>query len=211
MSPDEADALVMKWVRQVLSKASKILEKYISGDLAANNRNSFFTPPRSESTKSKRAAAMCQLQSEAVTAAYTIGSLVTVCPSADVSSIVPILHSIITSGNSDPKLSKLPGSTVNMKQKALSLYIHAWLTMGKICLADGKLAKSYIPLFVQVCFNNHFISFIWETSKKHNNVLLDVYERISICCMIAEHFAAIRISIFFFQIELFATLFADSF
>ncbi|KAJ9181907.1 hypothetical protein P3X46_005951 [Hevea brasiliensis] len=149
LDPDEADALVMKWVQQVLSKASKILEKYISGDLEANNRNSFFTPPRSESTKGKRAAAMCQLLSEAVTAAYTIGSLVTVCPSADVSSIVPILHTIITSGNSDPKFSKLPGSTVNLKEIALSLYIQAWLTMGKICLADGKLAKRYIPLFVQ--------------------------------------------------------------
>ncbi|KAK8593030.1 hypothetical protein V6N12_045119 [Hibiscus sabdariffa] len=30
------------------------------------------------------------------------------------------------------------------------LYTEAWLTLGKCCLVDGKLAKSYIPLFVQV-------------------------------------------------------------
>ena len=150
MNPEEADALVMKWAKQVLSKACKMIEKYISGDTETNNRNSFFTPP-TRSTKGKREYATCQLLSEIVTAAYTIGSLVTVCPSADVSTIIPVLHTIITSENSDPKLSKLPGLTVSFKQTAPSLYIQAWLTMGKICLADGKLAKRYIPLFVQVC------------------------------------------------------------
>ncbi|EEF45547.1 condensin, putative [Ricinus communis] len=145
----EADALVMKWAKQVLSRASKMLEKYISGNVEANNINSFFTPPRSQKSNGKRGAAMCRLLSEVVTAAYTIGSLVIVCPSVDVSSVVPVLHTIITSGNSDPKLSKLPGPRVSLKQTAPSLYIQAWLTMGKICLADGKLAKRYIPLFVQ--------------------------------------------------------------
>ncbi|XP_012083953.1 condensin-2 complex subunit D3 [Jatropha curcas] len=149
LNPEEADALVMKWVQQVFSKASKILEKFISGDLEANSGNSFFTPPRSESTKSKKAAATCHLLSESVTAVYTIGSLVTVCPSADVSTILPLLQTIITSGNSHPNLSKLPGPSVSLKQIAPPLYIQAWLTMGKICLADGKLAKRYIPLFVQ--------------------------------------------------------------
>lgn len=93
---------------------------------------------------------MSRLLSEAVTAVYTIGSLVIVCPTADMNAITPLLHTIITSGNSDPKLNKLPGPTVSLKQTAPSLYIQAWLTMGKICLADGKLAKKYIPLFVQV-------------------------------------------------------------
>ncbi|XP_065863666.1 uncharacterized protein [Euphorbia lathyris] len=146
-NPEEADGLVVKWVHQVLSKASKILDKYLSGHLETNNKNSFFTPPRSANTRGRRSAAMSL--SAAVIAVYTVGSLVIVCPSADVSTIVPVLHTIITSGNSDPKLRKLPGSTVSLKQVAPSLYIQAWLTMGKICLADGNLAKSYIPLFVQ--------------------------------------------------------------
>jgi condensin-2 complex subunit D3 len=146
-NPEEADTLVIKWVDQLLPKASQILEKYILEASEANKSGSFFTPP---SRKGKRAAVMSRLLSEAVTAVYTIGSLVIVCPAADMNAITPLLHTIITSGNSDPKFNKLPGPTASLKQTAPSLYIQAWLTMGKICLADGKLAKKYIPLFVQV-------------------------------------------------------------
>lgn len=87
--------------------------------------------------------------SQAIIATYTIGSLVIVCPLADLKAIIPVLHTIITSGSSGPKLNKLPHPVDSIKQTAPSLYIQAWLTMGKICLADGKLAKRYIPLFVQ--------------------------------------------------------------
>ncbi|CAL5395681.1 unnamed protein product [Camellia sinensis] len=150
LNPEEADGLVTKWVQQLLSKASQILEMYISKDSVANKDSTFFTPPRSGSKKGKRAeSAMCRLLSQAITAVYTIGSLVIVCPRADLKAIIPVLHTIITSGSSDPKLTKLPGPAVSIKQTAPSLYIQAWLTMGKICLADGKLAKRYIPLFVQ--------------------------------------------------------------
>ncbi|XVF66210.1 hypothetical protein PTKIN_Ptkin10aG0017300 [Pterospermum kingtungense] len=144
----EADQLVMKWLQRLLSKACEILEKYISNNKEVTKSDSFFTPPRSGSRKGKQAATASRLLSKAVTAVYTVGSLVVVCPSADVSSIVPLLYTVITSGNPDPK-NKLPGPKVSLKQTAPSLYIQAWLTMGKICLADGNLAKSYIPLFVQ--------------------------------------------------------------
>ncbi|XWS53609.1 hypothetical protein CRYUN_Cryun10bG0015700 [Craigia yunnanensis] len=149
LNSEEADRLVLKWLQLLLSKACEILEKYISYNKEANKSNSFFTPPRSGSRKGKQAATASRLLSKAITAVYTVGSLVVVCPSADVSSIVPLLYTVITSGNPDPKLNKLPGPRVSLKQTAPSLYIQAWLTMGKICLADGKLAKSYIPLFVQ--------------------------------------------------------------
>ncbi|KAM3755150.1 hypothetical protein ACB098_02G018800 [Castanea mollissima] len=142
-NPEEADSLVMRWVDQLLSKAYHILEKYVLEVSEAKQDGCFFTPP---SRKGKKAA---RLLSKAVTAVSTIGSLVIVCPSADVSAITPLLHTIITSGNSDPKLNKLPGPSVSLKQTAPPLYIQAWLTMGKICLVDGKLAKNYIPLFVQ--------------------------------------------------------------
>ncbi|CAI0466838.1 unnamed protein product [Linum tenue] len=145
----EAETLVGKWVQQVLSKACNILEKYMDENSKATNENSFFTPPRSGIRKSKRAVAASRLLAEAVNSVQTIGSLVLVCPSADMNDVIPLLYTIITSGNSDPKLSKLPGPPVPVKETAPSLYIQAWLTMGKICLADGKLAKNYIPLFVQ--------------------------------------------------------------
>ncbi|KAL5849450.1 hypothetical protein ACOSQ4_007463 [Xanthoceras sorbifolium] len=147
-NPEEADMLVLKWINQLLSRASKILEKYILEISKAKKESDFFTPPRS-CRKGKKAAKMSRSLSEAVTAVYTIGSLVIICPTADMNSITSLLHTIITSGNSDPKLNKLPGPTVSLKLVAPSLYIQAWLTMGKLCLADDKLAKRYIPLFVQ--------------------------------------------------------------
>ncbi|XP_044479961.1 condensin-2 complex subunit D3-like isoform X2 [Mangifera indica] len=148
LNATEADMLVLKWVHQLLSKASQILEKFISEISEANKDSSFFTPPRS-GREGKKAMAVSRSLSEVVTAVYTIGSVVIVCPTADMSSIVPLLYTIITSGNSGPNLNKLPGPSVSIKQIAPSLYIQAWLTLGKLCLADGKLAKSYIPLFVQ--------------------------------------------------------------
>lgn len=147
---EEADGLVMKWVQQLLSKASQILESCISEDSKANGKCSLFTPPISGSKKSKKAKAMSSSLSRAVTAVYTIGSLVIICPSADMNTIIPLLHTVITSGNSDPKVKKLPGLKVSLKETAPLLYVHAWLTLGKIFLADEKLAKRYIPLFVQV-------------------------------------------------------------
>lgn len=161
LNTEEADSLVMKWVYQLLSKASKILETYMSKDLEGNKDGRFFTPP-TLSRKGKRATAtMSRLLSQAITAVYTIGSLVIICPSADLKAIVPVLHRIITSGSSDPKFDKLLRPAISIKQTAPSLYIQAWLAMGKICLADGKLAKRYIPLFVEVWFVFSITSVLW--------------------------------------------------
>lgn len=146
----EADALVLKWVHQVLFKASELIEKFISESSEQNTQSSFFTPPRSGSRRGRKSFAFSNSLSQAITAIYTIGSLVIVCPSADMSAVVPLLHTIITSGSSDPKLNKLLGPRSSLKKTAPSLYIQGWLAMGKLCLADGKLAKSYMPLFVQV-------------------------------------------------------------
>ncbi|XP_054821462.1 uncharacterized protein LOC129320202 [Prosopis cineraria] len=145
----ESEGLVMKWVHQVLLRASKIIEKFISEHSGKNKESSFFTPPRSGTRRDRKSTALSKSLPEAVTAIYTIGTLVLVCPSADMSTVVPLLHTIITSGSSDPKSNKLLGPATSLKQTAPSLCIQGWLTMGKLCLADGKLAKSYIPLFVQ--------------------------------------------------------------
>lgn len=146
----EAEALVFKWVNQVLFGASEIIDKFISQSSVQNTESSFFTPPRSGSRKGRKSVAKSKSLSQAITAIYTIGSLVIVCPSADMSTVVPLLHTIITSGSSGPKLNTLPGPATSLQQNAPSLYIQGWLAMGKLCLADGKLAKNYIPLFVQV-------------------------------------------------------------
>ncbi|KAF2530400.1 hypothetical protein F2Q70_00032644 [Brassica cretica] len=147
--PEESDVLVKKWVEQVLSKASKVTEKYIEG--ISSNNLSFATPAMLGSRRSKKLNSVSKKLSKAITAVYTIGSCVIIYPSADTTKIVPLLHTVITSGSSDSKLkNKLPQANACLKQKAPSLYSQSWLTMAKICLADGKLAKRYIPLFAQL-------------------------------------------------------------
>ena len=116
----------MRWVDQLLSKVSHIQKVYFIGF-----RSSQVIITSSHSSL------------------YN-WILVIICQSADVNAITPLLHTIITSGNSDPKLNKLPGPTVSPKPTVPSLYIQAWLTMGKIFIVDGKLANNFITLFVRV-------------------------------------------------------------
>jgi len=150
LNPQEGDSLVAKWVNQLISKASRLLDAYMSKNVEENG-TIFVTPLGCTTGKGKRTVAShSKLLPETITAVHTIGSLVIICPSADVSTIVPILHTIITSGTSNTRAKKPAVASISIKQTAPSLYIQAWLTMGKICLTDGKLAKRYIPLFVQV-------------------------------------------------------------
>lgn len=151
-NPEEADFLVKKWVDKLLSKASKILETYVSNDLEANKDSSFLTPPTQSSMSHRTEAAMSELLSRAISAVYTIGSIVLICPSVKINAVVPMLHKIITSGRSGSDSDKKPRPAVSIEETAPALYFQAWLAMGKICLADEKLAKRYIPLFVEVCF-----------------------------------------------------------
>ncbi|KAJ4955714.1 hypothetical protein NE237_012497 [Protea cynaroides] len=148
LNKEEGDALVLKWVQLLLSEALQILETYIAEASEADKSNIFLTPPTTGGRTGQREATMSCSLLKAVIAVYTIGSLVIVCP-ADLNGVIPILHTIITSRNPEPKLRKLPGSRISIKQTAPSLYIQSWLTMGKICLVDATLAKRYIPLFVQ--------------------------------------------------------------
>ncbi|GMH11882.1 hypothetical protein Nepgr_013723 [Nepenthes gracilis] len=150
LNPEEADALVTKWVHQILTKALRIIQVYLSDEPEVSIENAFVTPTASVSKNGKRAVALSRWLCQAITAVYTIGSWVIICPSIDLKEIIPVLLSIITSRSPELRPNGLPGSTASLKQKAPSLFIQAWLTMGKICLADGKLAKGYMPLFLQV-------------------------------------------------------------
>ncbi|XP_068662249.1 condensin-2 complex subunit CAP-D3 [Aristolochia californica] len=145
---EKGDNLVVKCVDRLLSKALEILNHYVS-EIAESGQNSFKTPPPCGGEKEKIKAKGSRSLSRAVTAVFTIGSLVLVCPSADLKGIIPVLHTIITSECSQPTPKEIARLAVSVKQVAHSLYVQSWLTMGKICLADGKLAKRYIPLFVQ--------------------------------------------------------------
>lgn len=137
-------------MHQLLSKALKIVDGYVSDVSEAEKAKSFLTPPHSGRRNGKELLAPKSML-QAVTAVFTIGSLVLSCPSADLQGIVPLLHTIITSRNSEPRPKKLAGLTISFEEISPSLYNQSWVTLGKICLVDDKLAKRYIPLFVQVC------------------------------------------------------------
>lgn len=145
----------MRWVNQLQHKSTEVLNLYMSKISNTDKETTLLTPPQTSQKGSSTADS--KLLAHAIVAIYTIGSLVIICPSASLKALVPTIHSIITSGSSDPKSSKLPNPTVSVKQFAPSLYLHSWLAMGKICLADGKLAKEYIPLFVQVHYSMNTI------------------------------------------------------
>uniref|UniRef100_A0A0E0BTT3 Condensin complex subunit 1 C-terminal domain-containing protein n=1 Tax=Oryza glumipatula TaxID=40148 RepID=A0A0E0BTT3_9ORYZ len=144
----EGETLILKWVQQLICKAVNILDEYIKETSEAAKGPKFFTP-LSGKLKGRKDASAQKSMSRAVIAVFTIGSLILACPTANVQGIIPSLHTIITSGNSQPRPKNLAGGTVSFKELAPSLYIQSWDTMAKICLVDDKLAKRYIPLFVQ--------------------------------------------------------------
>lgn len=124
----------------------------MSDDSEANKDSRFLTPPTQSSKSQKAGATMSRLSSQAISAVYTIGSIVFIYPSVKINAVVPMLHKIITSGHSGPNFDRKPRPAVSIKETAPGLYFQAWLAMGKICLADEKVAKRYIPLFVEVSY-----------------------------------------------------------
>ncbi|XP_010932007.4 condensin-2 complex subunit CAP-D3 isoform X1 [Elaeis guineensis] len=148
-TPEKGNDLVLHWVHQLLSKALKIIDGYVSAVSEAEKAKSFLTPPPQSGTRNRKELLAPKSMLQAVTAVFTVGSLILSCPSADLQGIVPLLHTIITSRNSEPRPKKLAGLTVSFEEISPSLYNQSWVTLGKICLVDDKLAKCYIPLFVQ--------------------------------------------------------------
>ncbi|XP_048532322.1 condensin-2 complex subunit D3-like isoform X2 [Triticum urartu] len=144
----EAEALIMKWVQQLINKAVDNLERYIKGT-SQDSRGCSYNTPLTGKLKGRKEASTSKEMSEAVIAVFTVGSVILACPDASVQGIIPLLHTVITSGNPEPRPTMLAGGAVSFNEVAPSLYIQSWDTMAKICLVDDKLAKRYIPLFVQ--------------------------------------------------------------
>ncbi|KAM0894265.1 hypothetical protein ACQ4PT_024593 [Festuca glaucescens] len=144
----EGDKLITDWVQQLIDKAVASLDSYIKGTSQDSKGCNFFTPPTGK-LKGRKGASTSKAMSEAVIAVFTVGSLILAGPDASVEGVIPLLHTIITSGNSEPRPKNLAGGDVSFKELAPSLYIQSWDTMAKLCLVDDKLAKCYIPLFVQ--------------------------------------------------------------
>ncbi|CAN6329340.1 unnamed protein product [Urochloa humidicola] len=144
----EGDALILKWAQQLVCSAVDILDQYIKETSESAKGHSFVTP-LSNKRKGKKETFASKSRSEAVIAVFTVGSLILACPTANVKDVTPLLHTIITSGNSELRPKNLVGGTISFKELAPSLYIQSWDTLAKICLVDDKVAKRYIPIFVQ--------------------------------------------------------------
>ncbi|PWZ45586.1 Condensin-2 complex subunit D3 [Zea mays] len=144
----EGDALILKWAQQLIRSAFDILDQYIKEASESARGHSFITPMTGKCKGMKQTSAS-KSTSQAVVAVFTVGSLILACPIANVKDITPLLHTIVTSGNSEPRPKNLIGGTISFKELAPSLYIQSWDTLAKICLVDEKVAKRYIPIFVQ--------------------------------------------------------------
>ncbi|KAJ1695196.1 hypothetical protein LUZ63_011894 [Rhynchospora breviuscula] len=159
-TPEEGNMLVNKSSECLVSKATKALKLYLSKVSETKKESDFATPQSTRRTKGKsksQSVSSPHIMQQAVTAVFTVGSVVVVCPtvnlhesSNDSLGLIPLLHTIITSeSDNEPRLGVLSATTVSFKVVAPSLYVQSWATMAKICIADDKIAKRYIPLFVQ--------------------------------------------------------------
>ncbi|KAJ3681372.1 hypothetical protein LUZ60_015861 [Juncus effusus] len=147
-SPNEGHALVLKWAENLIAKAVDSVNSYLSEASELRNKNKHVTPLSGKKKKEKLEVSSQLVQ--AVTAVFTVGSVVIACPNVGLQGIIPLLHTVITSGSNEKKPRRLAAmSGVSFKDSAPSLYVQSWATMAKVCLADDKLAKRYIPLFVQ--------------------------------------------------------------
>uniref|UniRef100_A0A0D9Y036 Condensin complex subunit 1 C-terminal domain-containing protein n=1 Tax=Leersia perrieri TaxID=77586 RepID=A0A0D9Y036_9ORYZ len=144
----EGETLILKWVQQLICKAISIIDDYKKEASEAAKGPKFFTP-MSGKLKGRKDASAPKSMSQAVAAVFTVGSVILACPNASVQGVIPLLHTIITSGNSEPGPKNIAGAAISFQEIAPSLYIQSWDTMAKICLVDDKLAKRYIPVFVQ--------------------------------------------------------------
>ncbi|KAF3330248.1 condensin-2 complex subunit D3 [Carex littledalei] len=146
---EEGNGLVLKWSQNLVSMATEALNFYLSEVSETRKQGDFATPQSSSRTKGKKTKSP-DTMSQAVVAVFTVGSVVIVCPTVNMQGIIPLLHTIITSGsNNEPILRKLSATSASFEVVAPSLYVQSWSTMAKICLVDDKTAKRYIPLFVQ--------------------------------------------------------------
>ena len=84
--------------------------------------------------------------SQIIPAIFTIGALVLICPKTKIDSLATIVQALITSTN------KPLNCEVALLKEEVNDGVHAqaWVTLGKMCLANYELAKSCVPLFLQV-------------------------------------------------------------
>ncbi|KAL2628612.1 hypothetical protein R1flu_013298 [Riccia fluitans] len=162
-APGQGDQLVEEWVKQLVKESGDILQGCITPPAPANmeqEQGDVFRTPTTQAHRDKQdgtfldhreVGSRVELSSKVVTVIFTIGALALVCPQVKDDRVVTLLQTLITTAK------RLIGRSRGCEAQRLlikevvtpEVYVHLWVALGKLCLADDALAKRCIPLFVQ--------------------------------------------------------------
>ncbi|KAG6549944.1 hypothetical protein Mapa_008455 [Marchantia paleacea] len=165
---EQGDQLVEVWVKQLLEESGNILESCIiptsRGTPEEGAEDAFWTPEsqtqelqrdkQAENRWNKdrrqvkgRVGSATQLE----TVVFTVGALALVCPRVKDARVVTLVQTLITTAKR--VIGRTRGGEAQrllIREKVTpEVYVHLWVALGKLCLADDSLAKRCIPLFVQ--------------------------------------------------------------
>ncbi|MCO5568222.1 hypothetical protein L7F22_021918 [Adiantum nelumboides] len=162
-SADEGDRLVTTWVEELLEKAGRVVTSYLSvcTDSEPTDIDTSLHTSKPGGNK-KYGAESCQrlnksgrststavkTSGQIIPAIFTVGALVLICPKLKLGNLATSLQALITSRKAGLKLYNQDGTFVS-EDLARGVVAQAWVTLGKMCLANHELAKRCIPLFLQ--------------------------------------------------------------
>jgi condensin-2 complex subunit D3 len=122
-----------EWAAELVGKAGDLLGAYVLSKSASPRSDPLIPPPADPHAGGSSVPAPSERTVEA--ALFTVGALVAAC-----------------SGPLPPRLVTLVQALVAAGPEGYSPQVtaHAWVALGKLCLADERLAKRCMPLLVQV-------------------------------------------------------------
>ncbi|OAE23585.1 hypothetical protein AXG93_4316s1160 [Marchantia polymorpha subsp. ruderalis] len=166
---EQGDQLVEVWVKQLLEESGNILESCIkspsSRGTAQEGAEDAFRTPVSQTremqgdkqTENRWNKDRGQVKGQVVSATqletvvFTVGALALVCPRVKDARVVTLVQTLITTAKR--VIGRTRGGEAQrllIREKVTpEVYVHLWVALGKLCLADDSLAKRCIPLFVQ--------------------------------------------------------------
>lgn len=169
---EQGDQLVEVWVKQLLEESGNILESCIkspsSRGTAQEGAEDAFRTPVSQTremqgdkqTENRWNKDRGQVKGQVVSATqletvvFTVGALALVCPRVKDARVVTLVQTLITTAKR--VIGRTRGGEAQrllIREKVTpEVYVHLWVALGKLCLADDSLAKRCIPLFVQVSY-----------------------------------------------------------
>jgi condensin-2 complex subunit D3 len=123
-----------EWASELVGKAGDLLGAYVLSKSASPRSDPSYPPPADPHAGGSSGPAPSERTVEA--ALFTVGALVQACSGPVPPRLVTLVQALVAAG---PEGRYPPQVTA-----------HAWVALGKLCLADERLAKRCMPLLVQV-------------------------------------------------------------